>query len=46
MQKMWNDFSHNLVVNGDRMEIKTTVKRKRNKRRGKGVDLIMKSKPL
>lgn len=45
-KKMRNDFSHSLVVNGDRMEIKITVKRERNKRRGKGVDLTMKSKPL
>ena len=45
-KKMWNDFSHSLVVNGDRMEIKITVKRERNKKRGKGVDLTMKSKPL
>lgn len=40
---MWNDFSHSLVLNGYKMEIKITVKRERNKRRGKGVDVIMNS---
>lgn len=41
---MWNDFSRNLVLNGHKMEIKITVKKK--ERRGKGVDMIMKNKPL
>lgn len=45
-KKMWNDFSRNLVLNGHKMEINITVKRERKKRRGKGVDVIMKNKPL
>lgn len=35
-----------MVANGDRMEVKVSMKRDIRKRRGKGIDLVMKGKTL